>query len=67
MKIHPVFFVSLLEPVPTDPLLGQIQPPLPPTIIDNEPEYKVDEIVDSKLIRKQLTYLVRWVEYSDLT
>ena len=44
MKIHPVFHVSLLEPATTDPLPGQIQPPPPPTIIDDELEYKVDEL-----------------------
>ena len=69
MKIHPVFHVSLLEPAATDPLLGQAQPPLPPTIIDDELEYEVDEIVDSKFVgrTKSLKYLVRWVGYSDLT
>ena len=67
MKIHPVFHVSLQEPAATDPLPRQTQPPPPPTIINEEPEYEVDEIVDSKLVRKQLKYLVRWVRYSDLT
>ena len=67
MKIHPVFYISLLELAATDLLPGQTQPPPPPTIIDDEPEYEVDEIVNSKLIRKHLKYLVRWVGYSDLT
>src|SRR5258706_11360420 len=71
MKVHPVFHVSLLEPTVSDPLPGQLQPPPPPMIIDDsdEPEYEVDEIVDSKLVRrnKTLKYLVRWVRYSDLT
>ena len=67
MKIHPVFYVLLLEPAATDPLPGHTQPPPPPPIINDKPEYKVDKIVDSKLIRKQLKYLVRWVGYYDLT
>ena len=38
MKVHPVFHVSLLEPAASDPLPGQLQPPLPPVIIDEETE-----------------------------
>ena len=68
MKIHPVFYISLLEPVATDPLPGQVQPPPPPIVVDNqEIEYEVDEIVDSKVVGKTLKYLVSWVGYSDLT
>ena len=35
----------------------------------DEPEYEVNEIVDSKFVRrnKTLKYLVPWVGYSDLT
>ena len=68
MKIHLVFHVSLLElpVVTTNSLPGQIQPPLPPMIIDEEPEYEVDGIVNSKLVYKQLKYLVHWVGYSNL-
>ena len=34
----------------------------------DEPEYEVDEIVDSKFVgrNKTLKYLVHWVGYSDL-
>ena len=59
MKVHPVFHVSLLEPAASDPLPGQLQPPPPPVIIDGEPEWEVDEIVDSKFMGKTLRYLVR--------
>ena len=61
MKVHPVFHVSLLESAALNPLLGQLQPPLPPEIIDEEPECEVDEIVDSKFVGKTLRYLIRWV------
>ena len=65
--MHPVFHVSLLEPTTSDPLPGQEQPPPPPVIIDEEPEWEVNEIVDSKFVGKTLRYLVRWVGYADLT
>jgi len=57
MKIHLVFHISLLEPASTDPLPGQIQPPSPPVIIEDEPEWEVDEILDSRIVGKTLQYL----------
>jgi len=67
MKIHPVFHISLLEPASTDPLPGQIQPPPPPVIIEDEPEWEVEEILDSRIVRKTLQYLARWVGYNQPT
>ena len=58
MKVHPIFYVSLLEPAALDPLLGQLQPPPLAVIIDEEPEWEVDEIIDSKFMYKSLRYLV---------
>ena len=67
MNVHPVFYVSLLESGSSDPLLGQLQPPPPPVIIDEEPEWEVDKIVNSKFVGKTLRYLVQWVGYADLS
>ena len=37
-------------------------------IVDNqEIEYEVDEIIDSKVVGKTLKYFVSWFGYSDLT
>ena len=58
MKVHPIFHVSLLEPATSDPLPGQLQPPPPLVIIDEEPEWEVNEIVDSKFMGKTLRYLI---------
>lgn len=66
MKIHSIFNISLLELAATDPLPRQIQPPPPPTIIDCKPEYKVNEIVNFKLVQKQLKYRSCWVGYFNL-
>ena len=67
MKIHPVFHISLLEPASTDPLPSQTQPPPPPIIVNDEPEWEVDEIVDSRFVGRTLQYLARWVGYDQLT
>ena len=69
MKIHPVFHMSLLEPVATDPLPGQVQPRPPPIVVEgnDEVEWEVDEIVDSKFVGRGLKYLVRWLGYDELT
>ena len=34
MKIHPIFYISLLQPLKGEPLTYKV-PPLPPIIIDN--------------------------------
>jgi Chromo (CHRromatin Organisation MOdifier) domain len=44
----------------------RVQPPPPPVIIDEEPEYKISEILDSKLDKRRackLLYLVQWSGY----
>jgi len=63
MQVHPVFHVSLLEPAAQDPLLGQQQPPPPPVEIDGEQEWFVDSILDSRMYRRLLQYLVKWTGF----
>ena len=66
--VHPVFHVSQLEPSLPNPFPGRTQPPPPPITIDEELEYEISEIVDSKLDRRRkcpLLYLVRWQGYED--
>jgi hypothetical protein len=63
--VHPVLYVSMLEPSTPNSVLNCIQPP-PPVIIDEEPEYEISEILDSKLDKRRackLLYLVRWSGY----
>jgi len=64
MKIHPVFHVSLLEPYKSSIIPGRTRDPAPPVIVNNEEEYEVQEILDSRIRRNRLFYKVRWIGYS---
>jgi hypothetical protein len=60
MRIHPVFYVSLLEPAYPDAPLDQS------TELDGdrlEPEYEVESILDHAVYRRQHKYLVKWKGY----
>ena len=63
MKVHDVFHVSLLEPYIPNTLPGRLEEPPPPAIVDGEPEYEVEEILDSRIFRRKLQYLVSWKGY----
>jgi hypothetical protein len=63
MKNHRTFPVSLLNPASSDPLPGQIIPPPLPVVVDGEKEWSVDAILDSRLVRGRLKYLVKWTGY----
>lgn len=63
-RIHPVFHSSLLEPYVENMIPNRILPPPPPVILADEEEYEVEDIVDSRIIRKKLEYRVRWKGYS---
>jgi hypothetical protein len=61
--VYPVFHVSMLE-LSTPNSIPDHTPP--PVIIDEEPEYEISEILNSKLDRRRgckLLYLVRWSRY----
>jgi hypothetical protein len=63
-RIHPVFHVVKLMPVPPDPITGRrAKPPPPPEIVGGEERYEVEEVVDSRFYRRRLQYLVRWKGY----
>ena len=66
MKIHPVFHVSLLEPKTKDIIQQMSTPaPPPPIEIDQDLEYEVDAVLDSKISRRKLFYLVHWKGYDN--
>ncbi|MBW0560473.1 hypothetical protein O181_100188 [Austropuccinia psidii MF-1] len=63
-SIHPVFHISLLEPVKTSVIPNRHQEPPPPIIIEEQEEWEVSQILDSKLKRGTLWYLVEWEGFS---
>jgi len=53
----------LLEPYRENVLPGRVQEPPPPVEVEGEVEYEVAAILDSKIERGKLKYLVDWVNY----
>ena len=67
-SVHPVFYVSMLEPTTSNTFSKRIQLVPTPVIIDGEPEYEISQIVDSKIDYQwacKLLYKVIWLEYED--
>ena len=65
-RIHDVFHASLLMPQVTTPEY-RIPKELPlPELVDREPEFEVENILQHKFIgrKKEVRYLVQWRGYS---
>ena len=63
MRIHSVFHVSLLKPYRKNRFPSQVQPPPPPVEVDNDVEWEVEEILDSRIRHGKIEYLVHWQGY----
>jgi hypothetical protein len=61
VKHHRVQHVSLLDPADSDPLPGQHNPPPPPVIVDGAEEHYVEEVLDARIFRRRLQYLVKFI------
>ena len=55
---------SLLEPYQDNTIPSRIKQPPPPIELEDGPEYEVVAILDSKLVRIKLYYLVNWLGYN---
>ena len=63
-QIHPVFHVELLTPYHASRLIPHPPPNRPPPeLIDDREEFAVEEVLDSRLFRGKLQYLVKWEGY----
>ncbi|MBW0539095.1 hypothetical protein O181_078810 [Austropuccinia psidii MF-1] len=63
-SVHPVFHVSLLEPVKKSTLPNQHQLKPPQVLLEKLQEWEVAQVLDSKLKRGRLWYLVEWKGFS---
>ena len=64
-RIHPVFHVDKLSPWKGNDINGILPPPPEPVELDDELEYEVREILDSRWVKRgraqpKLEYLVSW-------
>jgi hypothetical protein len=66
MKIHDTFHISLLRKVAIDSLTEQIQSSSLSIVIDeqNEDEYEIDDILDSRYHYEKLQYRIAWIDHS---
>ena len=58
LKIHDVIHVERLSPWRDNGL--DPPPPPEPVVVDGEEEYEIEEILDSRVYRRQFQYLVKW-------
>jgi len=67
-SVHPIFHVSQLKTSLQSSIPNCVQSLPPPIKVNREVEYKVKEILDSKIDRRrrhcQLLYLVHWAGYA---
>jgi transposase InsO family protein len=61
IRVHDVFAPEKLRrATSSEPLRGQVQDPAPPIEVNNEKEWEVEEILDSRVRWKKLFYRVKW-------
>jgi hypothetical protein len=63
MKMHNIFHISLLRSASVDSLTSQIQSSSSSIIVDEEQEYEVDDILDSRYHYNKFQYRVSWTEH----
>ena len=56
---------NLLPVSDYEPLPGQQQEPPPPIEIDGEEEYTIEQILNARIYRRRLQFLVKWRGYEN--
>ncbi len=67
-SIHDMFHIDLLTPYHETVIHGPNYSRLPPDLVDDQEEYEVEKILDSRQFsrRQKLQYLIKWKGYPDL-
>ena len=62
IRIYNIFYLSLLRKAATDPLPGQRVAPPGPIVVNEEEEWELDDILDTRQTGKnrRLQFRVRW-------
>ena len=64
-QLHPVFNVVKVSAAPDDPIPErELRAPPPPIVIDGEPEWEVEEILDSRWYQRRFQFLIKWKGFS---
>ncbi|MBW0591746.1 hypothetical protein O181_131461 [Austropuccinia psidii MF-1] len=62
---HPIFHVSLLEPVKQSTIPNRHQLPPPPVLVEEQEKWEMTQVLDSKLKRGKLWYLLECKGFSE--
>ena len=60
---HPVFHISRLEPYMENVFPNRTIPKPPPLMVNDEFEYEVNDILDSRVVDGELQYFIDWKGY----
>jgi hypothetical protein len=65
MRVHDVFHSDLLRPAADDSLPGQKNESSDSIVVNDEDEWEIDDILDSRRYRRRLQYRVKWNDYDN--